>query len=99
NLFDVLQRLRVALERLHKLSVRCREIFFQTPAISGRVMPLRSVEQEQFLNLRLRLFLSSPDKRGGGTIVFDEVLRRVEIAFVELHRDFKFLARYPRERV
>ena len=91
--------LRVAFERLHKLSVRRREIFFQAPAISGRIMPLRSVERQQFLNQRLSLFFPSSNKGGSSTVVFNEMLRRIEIAFVELHRGFKFLASFPGERV
>src|SRR5438445_7030205 len=79
-------------ERFAELAIRSFKIFFLPAAISRSVAPLRGIESAELFDFGAGFVFASAGNSRRAAIELDQRLHRGEIALIELHRCFKFLA-------
>jgi len=85
-------------KRFAKLGIGGFKIFFLPAAISRGVAALGGIEPAELFDFGAGFVFASAGNSRRAAIELDQRLHRREIAPIELHRCFKFLARFFRER-
>ena len=93
DVVDQVDRFRVERKGFAKFNIGGRVVFFLAPAISRSVVPLHRLQRAEPLDFRSRFVFAAAGHARRAAIKFNQRLHRGEIAFVQLHRGFKFLAR------